>query len=749
VTSWHGTARRTVGGGAALTALSAVAVAELVVGPEPAARVVLAALELAVVVPVAVWTCAGVVAATGQRARGRSLLDGLVALGAALVVLQGAVPLAVVPGDPADVVLPTVVQPVLAAVLWALGSALLCAVPAARRRAAAWFLAALGSYAVSTVAGAFAVGSPSPSLDVLAVAAHLASVATAAVALPALAGGPGATGRSPRSAPAVPITGLVVSHCSASAAVLLVVTGWAAGDAPTPARAALLALVVLGACARTLLWVADGVALTRQLPSGAGSALSEVPDPADRRTSERELERLAYTDFLTGLPNRARFMAELDAAAGRAAHGVPACLLLLDLDGFKAVNDVAGHEAGDHLLCEIADVLRSGARDGDLVARLGGDEFALLVPGPAAEATLLAERLVAQLDRVFRAPVPGAGIPGAGWTAAESLGPVFAVSGSIGVAALRPGEEATAAVRHADLALRAAKAAGKGCVRSSGEAIDSAMGRRARLARDLPAAIAHGQLRLVYQPVIGVVDRKVLGMEALVRWEHPVLGTVPPDEFIGLAEDDGLIVPLQQWVLDRATTDAAGLFRAGHRFQLAVNISVRHLQAGCLAPDVARSLAASGVPAENLVLEITESVVLDGDDRIAADLATLRGMGVVLALDDFGRGWSSLAYLARLPVAILKMDREFVADIERDPRGAALVASVIDLGRTLGMDVVAEGVETPGQAAVLQGMGCRYLQGHLFGRPVPVEQAGAAIAGFDPSLLDEPDPTVLDVLSTS
>jgi EAL domain-containing protein (putative c-di-GMP-specific phosphodiesterase class I) len=244
-----------------------------------------------------------------------------------------------------------------------------------------------------------------------------------------------------------------------------------------------------------------------------------------------------------------------------------------------------------------------------------------------------------------------------------------------------------------------------------------------------------------YQPVVGVDQRRVVGLEALVRWEHPLLGTVPPDEFIGLAEEDGLIVPLERWVLARATADGAALQAEGYDLNLGVNISNRHLQAGCLAPDVAAALAASGLPPHRLVLEITESVLLDGDDGLAADLATVREMGCTLALDDFGRGWSSLAYLARLPVSILKMDREFVGDIERDPRTRALVGSVTELGRTLGMDVVAEGVETAGQATVLQELGCDFLQGFLISRPVPIEALRAAIDGFDAAVLADGDPT--------
>ncbi|RBY96639.1 hypothetical protein DQ237_08470 [Blastococcus sp. TF02-8] len=469
-----------------------------------------------------------------------------------------------------------------------------------------------------------------------------------------------------------------------------------------------------------------------------GTALREglvlhLRDVTARRSSQRELERMAYTDFLTGLPNRARFVAELDAAHARAAAGEPFGVLLVDLDGFKAVNDVAGHDAGDRLLCLVADQLRQGAREQDLVARLGGDEFALLVPGDLDEATALAERLVVSLDRTFRAPGPGE----------DAAGLSFAVSGSIGVAPLDPAEPTTAAVRQADLALRAAKSAGKRCVRSSGEALDDALVRRSRLARDLPGALETGQLRVLYQPVVGLEDRRVLGLEALVRWEHPLLGTVGPDDFIPLAEEDGLIVPLERWVLETAAADAARLLAEGWDLMTSVNVSMRHLQAGCLAPDVARALAGAGLPAGKLILELTESVMLDQQDGLESDLATLRGMGVVLALDDFGRGYSSLAYLARLPVQILKMDREFIADIDTDPRGRALVASIVELGQTLGMDVLAEGVETDGQLAELRAMDCRFLQGYLFARPMPLAELRVLLSGFDPGVLDG-RPTDLD-----
>ncbi|WP_369130632.1 putative bifunctional diguanylate cyclase/phosphodiesterase [Modestobacter roseus] len=459
---------------------------------------------------------------------------------------------------------------------------------------------------------------------------------------------------------------------------------------------------------------------------GGNGLVLHLRDVDDRRSGELELERLAYTDYLTGLPNRARLMAALAGARSRAAAGEAGCLLLLDLDGFKAVNDVAGHEAGDLLLIEVADRLRATVRDRDLVGRLGGDEFAVVVRGGLSEATALAERVVTELAGVHRAvPTPGAD---------PDL--VFDVSCSIGVTALDPVDEVAVTIRSADLALRAAKAAGKGCVRRHGEAADSATGRRTRLARDLPDALARGELRLEYQPVVGTVERRVLGVEALLRWDHPVLGPVPPAEFVPLAEDDGLIVPLQRWVLEQATAELAGLLRQGRDLQLGVNISVRHLQSGSLVPDVAAALARSGLPPRRLMLEVTESLFLGQPDRADGDLQTLHDMGCVISLDDFGRGYSTFAHLTRLPVDVLKMDREFLAGIEADERSAALVHTVIELGRRLSIDVVAEGVETPGELAALQVLGCRYLQGHLLGGPVGPEGLAAVIDSFDATLLD-------------
>ena len=261
-------------------------------------------------------------------------------------------------------------------------------------------------------------------------------------------------------------------------------------------------------------------------------------------------------------------------------------------------------------------------------------------------------------------------------------------------------------------------------------------GRRSRLARDLPLALEREELRVVYQPVVGVVERRVLGLEALVRWEHPELGAVSPEEFVGLAEEDGLIVRLQRWVIRTATAEHARLIAGGRDLRLAVNVSALHVQARCLVEDIASALADAGLPADRLMIELTESVFTDDAELLRSTLAELSELGCVISLDDFGRGASSLTQLARLPVDVLKMDRGFVTGIDSDARRAALVAGVVDLGHTLGMDIVAEGVETPAQLAALSSLGCRFLQGWLLGRPVAGPAVAAAVDGFDPAVLD-------------
>ena len=818
---------RSFAGIAGLLALGQLLRAVAGSGVNPTA-VGLSDLPLAATGPFALLICVRLVRSAGGRLRYQVVLDAVVALVSLGVLLEILVRVTVhASGGLVDPLL-TVGYPAIAGILVAVGLVTFAGVSAPRRAAAGWLLLCFAALAVAMASGALAVGLHLPVLDVVTSTAYLGVLITATRALVT---DPGPQAPDVQST-ALPLVGVVVTHCLGFGVVLLLLAGWTLGRPLAAGEAATLTVLMALTFVRTLVWAADGARLTRQVlrteayfrtlehraadvtlvldPGGhitwassgpgahgwttrelEGRRLQEfvhdedrheldraldpstvleegggpvfrlrgrdgawrpfetvravssagLPGTADqgsreglvlhlrdvvgRRSAELELERLAYTDYLTGLPNRARLMAALEAARARAADGEPSCLLLLDLDGFKPVNDIAGHQAGDHLLIQVAGRLRATVRDRDLIGRLGGDEFAVLVRADLEEATALAERIVTDLRGIHptaRAEVTGADL-------------VFDVSGSVGVTALHPGDDVPTTVRQADLALRAAKAAGKSCVRRYGDTADEATRRRTRLAGDLPAAIEQGQFRMLYQPIIGVPERRVLGLEALVRWEHPALGTVPPDEFIALAEDDGLIVALQRWVLRTATADLAGLLATGIEVQMGINVSVRHLQAGCLAPDVAQALASSGVPPQRLVLEITESVMLDAEDRLESDLMILREMGCIISVDDFGRGYSSLAYLARLPVDILKMDREFIADIESDPRGAALVASIIELGRSLAMDVVAEGVETAGQLRMLTTMGCRFVQGYLVSRPVAVAELPAVIGSSVPALL--------------
>ncbi|HEX8912156.1 MAG TPA: EAL domain-containing protein [Humisphaera sp.] len=456
-------------------------------------------------------------------------------------------------------------------------------------------------------------------------------------------------------------------------------------------------------------------------------------DVTERRRMEDELRRAATTDRLTGLANRALLSDRLRRAALRAARapGYRYAVLFLDFDRFKLVNDTLGHEAGDDLLRQIAARLRAALREGDTVggpaagdddggatgqaARLGGDEFVVLLDGlrAPADATLVADRLLAALAAPYR------------------IGPheVYSTA-SIGVVAPDPAPGAPAPtaedlLQDADAAMYAAKLAGK----ARWALFDPAMRRRASdraaLEADLRRAAGAGQLRLAYQPVVSLETGRVASFEALLRWRHPDRGDVPPAEFIPLAEDAGLIVPVGEWALREACRQLAAWRAAGAAagVRVAVNLSRAQLLVAGLPGLVRSVLAEHGLAAADLTLEVTESAVMRDPEAAARTLAGLRAVGVSLAMDDFGTGHSSLACLHQFPFDVLKVDRAFVAKLT-DGRGfAALVQSVTLLARNLGMDVVAEGVETPEQVAALQALDCRYAQGYHFARPLPPDEA--------------------------
>ncbi|WP_052388663.1 putative bifunctional diguanylate cyclase/phosphodiesterase [Belnapia moabensis] len=430
----------------------------------------------------------------------------------------------------------------------------------------------------------------------------------------------------------------------------------------------------------------------------------------ERAELARRSEHLARHDALTGLPNRAMFQ---DAMA-RAVGGLPEAgfaIFYLDLDRFKEVNDSLGHAVGDRLLREVGARIRTCLRPGDLVVRLGGDEFAALLPGAPAEAiTALARRLIEAVGEDYAID-----------------GNRVAVGASIGIAlAPRDGQNADLLLRHADMALYAAKEAGRATWRFFDPGMAERLKARRSLAADLRQALPRGELELYFQPVLRI-DGGLLGFEALLRWRHPQRGMVPPGEFIPLAEEWGLIAGIDAWVLRRACAEAA---HWPAPYQVAVNLSPAQLDGRDLIGIVAAALAGSGLAPSRLELEITEAVVLGESQRTIDLLRRLREMGVRVALDDFGTGYSSLGYLRSLPLDTLKIDRSFVRDLGQSGTAAPILRAIASMAETLGLATTAEGVETEAQLAQLRELGVAQVQGYLFGRPCPTSDVPGVIAAL-------------------
>jgi diguanylate cyclase (GGDEF)-like protein len=448
-----------------------------------------------------------------------------------------------------------------------------------------------------------------------------------------------------------------------------------------------------------------------------GLARRELRRYADRlEESEQHFRDLAHTDALTGLANRRELLRTLQIDA---VGGPPCVLLAIDLDGFKNINDIRGHDVGDAVLVEVARRLRSNVRPGDCAARLGGDEFAVLMWARPSEAQAVAERILSVLNRPYELVT----------------GTVF-VSASIGLAGCLEADSIDSLLRNADLALRFAKQAGKNRVESYDIAYDELVRRRTELEHEMRGAVERGELMLVYQPVVDLADGRVAGVEALLRWHHPTLGTVPPAEFIPLAEETGLIHGIGAFVVHEACHQLSRWLADGHEIWLSVNASVRELHTPEYAVQIADVLRTHRVPADRLVIEVTEHAVALDVDQLVERLAVLRSSGVRLALDDFGAGYSSLNILRTLPVDALKIDRALLRQ-EGEPGSTPLVDVVVDLGERLALDVVAEGVATPAQQALLEHSGCRYAQGELFGDAMPAERVEAL---FRPPVPTTDDP---------
>ncbi|MFI7600861.1 putative bifunctional diguanylate cyclase/phosphodiesterase [Actinoplanes sp. NPDC049681] len=426
------------------------------------------------------------------------------------------------------------------------------------------------------------------------------------------------------------------------------------------------------------------------------------------RQREAHFRELAHTDPLTGLANRRGLVRALREPA---QQDRPRTLVGLDLDGFKNVNDMRGHDVGDAVLAEVGERLRANLRDGDVAARLGGDEFAVLMWATPDEAMAAGKRLLAVLGEPYE----------------TEDGSVF-LSASVGVAGSPAPGDTGELMRDADLALRYAKQRGKNRVERYQKRYDELLRRHSVLENELRHAIDRRQLRLVFQPVVALPSVRPVGAEALLRWHHPELGAVRPDEFIPVAEESGLIGMLGAWVLDQACAQLAKWLAAGHDVWVSVNLSPKELHAADYAGHVAAVLDKYGVPPQRLVLEVTEHAVATDMEELIRRLVELRSTGVRIALDDFGAGYSSLGQLRNLPVDILKIDHALVAEPEsRTGMAAPLVDVVVRLGHRLGLEVLAEGIGTPAQREVVEEAGCRLGQGSLFGWGVPAEHLEAQL----------------------
>ena len=444
----------------------------------------------------------------------------------------------------------------------------------------------------------------------------------------------------------------------------------------------------------------------------AGYLICVMDDVTDRRESEKKIVHMAMHDALTDLPNRAEFQTRLRDALARVGRGERLAVHCLDLDNFKNINDALGHAVGDQLLVSVAARLRLCVRDVDAVARLGGDEFAIiqnLIEGPA-DAAILAQRIRDEIGKPF------------------DLGGVQAVvNTSIGIA-LAPGDatEPDALLKQADMALYGAKAEGRGVYRFFQSEMDARMKLRHAIEQDLRDAMAAGDLRLHYQPVVDVASGEVCGVEALLRWPHPTRGMVPPVEFISIAEESGLIIPLGEWVLRKALADAA---HWPEHIRIAVNLSPVQFRSANLTQMVTSACAAARVSPRRLELEITEAAFLAATKDVLATLDQLRHLGVKIAMDDFGTGYSSLNYLRRFRFDKIKIDRSFVRDLSDDRNlSAVIIEAVVRLARALDVTTTAEGVETVAQLDLLRAAGVTEMQGWLYSAARPIDEIDALFA---------------------
>jgi len=424
-------------------------------------------------------------------------------------------------------------------------------------------------------------------------------------------------------------------------------------------------------------------------------------DITREREAEQQLRQLALYDPLTGLANRAFFHERLKHAIKlRHDEGHATGLLYIDLDDFKGINDRWGHDLGDEVLHEIGQRIERSVRPGDTAARLGGDEFAVVLTEPVTpdDAVQVAERLLAEIGKPLD----------------SGSGPLY-IAASVGIAF---GSDDETLLREADIAMYRAKGHSELGYAFFDAQLDRVAVERSHRIGELREGVAREEFRLDYQAVVDLDHNEITGYEALVRWEHPTLGELPPGEFIPLAEETGLIVGLGEWVLREACTEATNLHRLhGRPVHMSVNVSARQLHHPDFFRHVSRALDSSALMPNLLTLELTESTLLASDERVARTLQKIKELGVVLALDDFGTGYASLSYLRQFPIDVVKIDRSFTQNADSEDGDLILLKGIIDLGHALELNLVAEGIETPEQHTIVRELGCHQAQGFYFGRP--------------------------------
>jgi diguanylate cyclase (GGDEF)-like protein/PAS domain S-box-containing protein len=484
-------------------------------------------------------------------------------------------------------------------------------------------------------------------------------------------------------------------------------------DDPQEVFARILADVRLGKSAMRIMHTLKGRSIrVIEEPMTGGGWVATLEDITAWREAQEKLAYLAHHDPLTSLPNRTKFREDLEQTLRRVNRDARVAVLCLDLDHFKEINDSLGHPIGDDLLKDVAGRLRTSVREGDTVARLGGDEFAIVQAGTdlqASESSSLAERLV----EIVGAPY-------------DIQGHQLNIGVSIGIAfAPNDGEDPDQLLKNADMALYRAKEDGRGIYRYFEPGMDARAQARRLLEIDLRAALTRHEFEVHYQPIHELKTDRITAFEALIRWKHPLRGMISPMDFIPLAEETGLITQLGDWILRKACTDAAAWSK---EVGVAVNLSPVQFKNSNLVQSVISALDASGLAPERLELEITETVLLQDSEATLAALHKLRSLGVKISMDDFGTGYSSLSYLRSFPFDKIKIDRSFVHELATREDSMAIVRAVTGLGKSLGISIVAEGVETNEQLGLLRTEGCTEVQGFLFSRPRPAQDVEAMLS---------------------